>query len=433
MKRLPHVLVVGLVLELASSLVFLSLLVKSTDLAFSPTWSMVTNGIDAAAHILVAAGALQLARSLAGRAALGAKVVAAAQIALAVMVGFWIAIQLWTYGGESDTLMKLISAARYVHASLWLAVAVGFAFVARPLGVSIALPLVAIFGIPLPVVGTMLYGEVHWETGWMLMETVPYVVISALALAAAWSRRTELVEGPGTDAADAFARAGKALWLRVIAALSLAGFTFLVGMARSPDLMSLLRAVMLLAPIVDAIALALFARAVILLARTPLAPWLLSTAAAFALAATGMIAGQIAQIYNLFYGHHDDGFYGMAAREPVIGGFSTQVTPLVAATGIALVLVAIARLARERNLEDVRQNIVIRTGVFVGLMVSSLIMIRFLTGPAIGESGLAVFLLFAIAAATLYALTIAAKLCTQGAELVARDPAGLPAAKVVSS
>jgi hypothetical protein len=431
MKRLPHVLVVGLVLELLSSLVFLTLLLKSTDLAFSPTWMMVTNGIDAAAHVLVAAGALQLARSLSGRAALGARIVAIAQIGLVVMVGFWIAIQMWSYT-ESDTMFKVVAAARYAHAILWLAVAVGFALVARPLELAVLLPLVAIFGVPVPVLGQALYGHVHSETGWMLMETAPYIVISAIALAAAWSRRGELVDGPAPVAADAFARAGKALWLRVIAALSLAGFTFLVGMARSPDLMGLLRAVMLLAPIVDAIALALFARAVMALARGPLAPWLLSTAAAFALAATAMSAGRVAQLYNFFYGHHDEGLYGMATREPVIGGFATQVIPLVGATAIALVLLAIARLARERRLEDVRENVVIRTGVFVGLIVGSLLMTRFLAGPMIGETGLAVFMLFAIAAATLYALTIAAKLCQQGAELVARDPVGLPAAKVVS-
>jgi hypothetical protein len=432
MKRLPHVLVVGLILELLSSLVFLLVYLKSDELAFGPTWTMVMNGVDVAAHVLVAAGAVQLARSLAGRAAIGAKIVAAAQVGLVVMVGFWIGMQLWSTG-DSATVWKVVSAARYVHAVLWLAFAVGFALVARPLGLAIALPIVAVFGVPLPVLGRLLYGGIHSQTASIALETVPYVVLSVLALEAMWSRRAELGEGPGADAADAFARAGKALWLRVIAALSLAGFTFLVGMARSPDLMSLLRGVMLLAPIVDAVALALFARAVITLARTPLAPWSLSAAAAFTLAAIGMIAGRIAQLYDLFYGHHSEGLYGMVAREPVLGGFSTQVAPLVAATAIALVLVVIGRIARDRNLEDIRENIVIRTGVFVALMVGAMLMTHFLGGSMVGEAGLAVFMLFAIAGATLYALTIAAKLCAQGAELVARDPAGLPSAKVVSS
>ena len=169
------------------------------------------------------------------------------------------------------------------------------------------------------------------------------------------------------------------------------------------------------------------------LARTALAPWLLTTAAAFALATTGMLAARVAKLYELFYGRHRDSFYDMASREPTLGGFSSQIVPLIAGTGIALVLVAVARLARERNLEDVRENIVIRTGVFVALMVGSLLMTHFLNVSATGETGLAVFSLFAIAGATLYALTIAAKLCAQGAELVARDPAGLPAAKVVRS
>ncbi|MEP6864999.1 MAG: hypothetical protein ABJE66_30545 [Deltaproteobacteria bacterium] len=432
MKRLPHALVAGMVLELLSSLVFLLVYLKSRDLAFGQTWTMVMNGIDVAAHVLAAAGAVQLAGSLTGRAAVGAKIAAAAQLALVVMVGFWIGMQLWT-SGDSATVWKVVSAARYVHAGLWLAFAVGFALVARPVGLAIALPVVAVFGVPLPVVGRLLYSGIHSETASIAIETVPYIVLSVLALEATWSRRMELVERPAADAADAFTRAGKALWLRVIAALSLAGLTFLVGMSRSADLIGLLRAVMLLAPIVDAIALALFARAVIALVRTPLAPWLLSAAAAFALAAIGMVAGRIAQLYDLFYGHHSEGLYGMAAREPVLDGLSTQVVPLVAATAITLVLVVIGRIARDRNLEDVRENIVIRTGVFVALMLGAMLMTHFLGGSTVGEAGVAVFMLFAIAGATLYALTIAAKLCAQGAELVALDPVGLPAAKVVSS
>ena len=433
MKRLPHVLVVGLILETAFSLMFLVAALVSNDALFSPNWSMVQNGIDVAAHVLVAAGALELARSLSGRAAIGAKLVAAAQAALVVMVAFWIGLELWSTS-DFDTMWKVFSVARYVHSFLTLTVAVGFALVARPLGVTIALPIVAVVGVPLPVIGRWIYADhIHSQTAAIVLETAPYVVLAALQLVAAWSRRDELVAMPAPDGAAAFTRASKALWLRVISALSLAGFTFMVGLSRSTDAVGLLRAVMLLAPLVDAFALVLFARALIALARTAIAPWLLTTAAAFALATTGMLAARVAKLYDMFYGHHRDSFYGMESREPMLGSFSAQIVPLVAGVGIALVLLVVAKLARERNLEDVRENVTIRTGVFVALMIGSMLMTHFLNVSATGETGLAVFMLLAIAGASLYALTIAAKLCAQGADLVARDPAGLPAAKVVRS
>ena len=433
MKRLPHALVVGLILAVAYSLAFLCAALVTSEALFSPTWSLISNGVDLAAHVLIAAGALELARSLSGRAAIGAKLVAVAQVALVLMVGFWIGLELWATG-DSDTIWQVISVARYAHSVITLAAAVGFALVARPLGLTIVLPIIAVAGVPVPVIGRLLYGDhIHSQTATIVVETVPYIVLAALQLAAAWSRRDELVAVPSTDGAAAFTRASKALWLRVISALSLAGFTFLVGMSRSTDAIGLLRAVMVLAPIVDAVALVLFARAVIALARTTVAPWLLTVAAAFTLAATGMMAARVAKLYELFYGHHRDSLYDVASREPMLGGLSTLIVPFIAGHGIVLVLVAVAKLARERNVENVRENVVIRTGVFVALMVGALLMTHFLNGPVTGEAGLAVFSLFAIAGATLYALTIAAKLCAQGAELLARDPAGLPAAKVVSS
>jgi len=433
MKRLPHALVVGLIIQALSSLVFLVLFLERADHGFSPGWEMVTNGMDAASHALAAAGAFQLARALAGRPALGAKIAAFAQLGLLAMVAVWISVQLWNGSSSENWIWKLFDAARYVNALLWLVASIGFALVAAPLGVAIVLPIIAAIGIPVPALAHVLYAGIHSEKLAFTIELTPYILVSILMLVAAWSRRAQVVDVTAPDPADAFTRASKALWLRVISAISLAGFTFLVGMARSPDLMGLLRAVMLLAPLLDTLALLLFARAIIALARTSLAPWFLTVGAGFALAATGMLANRIVQLYALFYGHHDGSFLDMASHDPAIGGTTDQVAPLIAATGIALVLVAIGRLARERNAEDVRENIVIRTGVFVALVVGSQLMIHVIGAGSMSDAGVAVFLLVAIAGATLYALTIAAKLCAQGAELVSRDPASLPAAKVVST
>jgi hypothetical protein len=436
MKRLPHALVVGLGLEIAFSLMYFVVAFASREALFGTTWSALANGTDTAVHVLVGVGALYFARAATGRAAIGAKIVVGVQIALVGMLGCWIAVVQW-HPDDSYRLFDLIAALRYAQSIVALAGAIGFALIARSLALSIALPLVAVLVVPVPALGQWLYGGFHSETAVMAIQLIPFGVLAALSLVAVWSRRDELAESPLPDGAQAFTRASKALWLRVIAAVSLAVLVFFVGMTRTESSLELLRAVSVLAPLCDVIALALFARAVLGLARTSLAPWLLSSAAGFAAAAAGMIAARVIHLVGLFYGPHGSGgLFGDSlgdSSSPLFGGLATQLMPLVAATGIALVLVAVARLARERNRDDVRENAVIRTGVFVALVVGAMLMTHFIAGSVSEGAGVTGFVLLAIAGSTLYALIIAAKLCAQGGELLVHDPAGLPAAKVISS
>src|SRR3569623_3102718 len=118
---------------------------------------MATNGMDAASHALAAAGAFQLARALAGRPALGAKIAAFAQLGLLAMVAVWVSVRLWDGSSSDNWIWKLFDAARYVNALLWLAASLGFALVAAPLGEAIVLPLIAPIGIPVPMLGHVLY------------------------------------------------------------------------------------------------------------------------------------------------------------------------------------------------------------------------------------------------------------------------------------
>ncbi|MEO6775947.1 MAG: hypothetical protein ABI467_23500 [Kofleriaceae bacterium] len=431
MKRLPHALVLGLGLEIAFSVAYLIVMVTSREAMFGATWPAVANGIDVASHVLIGAGALYFARAAAGRAATGAKLVAAGQLGMLVMLGCWLAIAQWHPAGY-DRVLAWIAYLRYAQSIVVLATAVGFALIARPSAVSLALPIVAIAGVPLPVVGRWLYAGVDSVMFAYVIQMLPFIVLAGLSIVAVWSRRDELAEPPRPGAGQAFTAASNALWLRVIAAVSLAAFGFLVGFTRTDEAARLLRAVMLLAPLCDAIALVLFARALLALARTAIAPWWLTASAAFALAAVGMIATRVTSLYALFYGDRGS---GSTADDPsvITNGLVAQLVPLVAAIGIALVLIAVARLARERADDDVRENVVIRTGVFVALIVGAMLMAHFTTNWLSEGAGAAAIALLSIAGATLYALTIAAKLCAQGAELVARDPVTLPAAKLVRS
>ena len=119
----------------------------------------------------------------------------------------------------------------------------------------------------------------------------------------------------------------------------------------------------------------------------------------------------------------DDVYERMAGALEVTG-------QLIGTAGIACVLIAIASLARKRGLEQLRENASVRTGAFVALMIGS-IAIQHWAADRAPDVGIVTFVTFVAAAAALYAMAIAAKLCAEAAKIVDGDPV-LPAAKLVS-
>ena len=79
----------------------------------------------------------------------------------------------------------------------------------------------------------------------------------------------------------------------------------------------------------------------------------------------GAIGGQLPTTYSMLYGASE---YRGEAGSMVTYAITVA---LLAAAAFTLVLLAVGQLARDRNAEDVRENVAIRTGVFVMLSLGT--------------------------------------------------------------
>ena len=429
-KRLPLALVIGLVIQAAFDTARLIHYLHISEASWE-TWSLFEEGFDFASTALITVGLFELARGLRDRAQLGARIAAWGQVAMLAMLALWLGLMAWGNAGHEwgGTVKFIELASRYVSSLAFLVTAIGLWMATRNRALGIAGVAIALIGTPVPVVGELI-GNMLSLDGMlgMIVSMAPYALISCVWLAqiAVAARDVELPPA-SVPASLAFTRAARALWLRVIAACTLGGLTFFAALSGGIGMVDLLKGVTLLAPLVDAIALVLFARAALQLGRAGIAPWRTTLAATFALFSTGALAQRLPTTYALLYGDHD---HSDLARGSSLMIYSITV-PLAAGTAIALMLLAVGQLARERNAEDVRENIAVRTGVFVVLTLGSLFVATYGVSHLPPSPGLVIFILLALVCASFYTLVLAAKICGQGAELVERDPIGLPSATLV--
>ncbi len=438
-KRLPTPLVLGLALEVVANLTHVVHFWNFEPRGYG-SWDLIETATALAAAALLGGGLLQLARGLPGRRAFGAKLAAVGQLgALGLGLG-WVGISLWAQHRPdvAHDLMTAMRAMQYGAAAVTLAVAVGFGLAAAHRAAAIALPLAAIVIVPVPPLGRALYDHAVFSSmrAQGLLVAGPRILLALGFAAAAWcSVRREPLAGAPVRADRAFEQAASALWLRILAALALAGLTLFVAFTRATDLIDLLKAVTLLEPIVEAVALVLFARAALALARTELARWTGALAAACTLWSAGALVQRLPLAYEALYGTEIGGsLYSMSGRRDALelASSGSLLQTLIAAAGVFFVLLAIARLARARHASELSENVAVRTGVFVVLMLGSLFIVRY-GGQRMSfdAPGLVAFAMLAAACATLYAFAMAAKLCRQAAELAAFDPVGLPTATLV--
>jgi hypothetical protein len=381
---------------------------------------------------VIAVGLFDLARGLHGRAQLGARIGAWAQVAMLGMLALWLGLSAWSSAGHEwgVTVKHVELATRYVSSLSILGTSVGLWLATRNHALGIAGVVIAAVGVPTPVLGEGLKKLLSLDGSiGMVVTMAPYALISCVWLAQVFVGARDVEPPPAiVPARLAFTRAAAALRLRLIAACTLGGLTFFAAVSGGIGMLDLLKGVTLLAPLADGIALVLFARAALQVGRAGIAPWRTTLAATFALFTTGAIAQRLPTTYSMLYGHSNG--YGDLSRSSALMTYSIAV-PLVGAAAIALMLLAVGQLARERDVEDVRENIAIRTGVFVVLTLGALFVATYGVSHLPPSPGLVIFILLALVCASFYTLVLAAKICAQGAELVDRDPTGLPSATLV--
>jgi len=316
---------------------------------------------------------------------------------------------------------------RYVEGLSMLATTIGLWMMSRNAALAITGVVIAVLGVPVPIVGELLHDHVSFgPTMGMVIAFAPFVLLSIVWLAQLVVG-ARFVEMPPAEvpASVAFTRASGAVWLSLIARCALGGLTFFVALSDGDGLVGLLKGVTVLSPLIEALALVLFARAAIQLGRAGISPWRTTIAGLCALIAMGAIIGQLPLTYTAVHG-------GYTFRGDADSLVTYAITvALLASAAFTLVLLAIGQLARDRDAEDVRENVAIRTGVFVTLSLGTLFVATYGMSHLPPSRGLILFVLLAMVAASFYTLALVAKICTQGAELVERDPMGLPSATLV--
>lgn len=427
-KRLPLALVIGLAIQAAFDAVrVVHVLGHSNDW---DTWSVFEEAFDVGTSMLIVFGLFELARGLRGNAHLGARIAAWAQVAGVAMFAAWLGITLWSSSGhEWGTVVKDIDlGTRYVEGLSVLATTVGLWMVSRNAVLGIVGVVIAVLGAPVPIVSEVIRAHLTLgDTTGVILTFAPFALISIVWLAQSLGGARSVEMPPAQVPANlAFTRASGSVWLMLIARCALSGLTFFAALSGGIGLIDLLKGVTLLSPIIEIVALVLFARAAIQLGRAGISPWRTTIAGLCALLTTGAVLGQLPATYSMLYGSH--GFEGFQGRSMMT--YAITVALLVAAA-FTLVMLAVGELARDRNAEDVRENVAIRTGVFVMISLGSLFVATYGMSHLPPSQGIILFFLFAMVAASFYALSLVAKICAQGAELVERDPTGLPAATLI--
>jgi hypothetical protein len=424
-KRLPLALVIGLAFQAAFDAARVVHVIHSTSWE---TWGLVEEAFDFGTSILIVFGLFDLARGLRGNAALGVRIAAWAQVAGIAMLATWVAL---TTAALTDDGLGAIAnhidlGARYVEGLSVLATTIGLWMMSRNAALGIAGVLIALLGVPVPVVAKLIHGPVSFGlTMAMVFAYLPFALLSLVWLAqlVVGARFVEMPPAQ-VPASLAFTRASGAVWLSLIARCALGGLTFFVALSDGDSLIDLLKGVTVLSPIIEALALVLFARAAIQLGRAGISPWRTTLAGLCALLTMGALVGQLPMTYTMVHGGHQLG------NPDSLITYAITVA-LLAAAAFTLVLLAVGQLARDRNAEDVRENVAIRTGVFVVISLGTLFVATYGMSHLPPSRGLILFVLLAMVAASFYALALVANICAQGAELVERDPTGLPSATLV--
>ena len=435
MKKIPVPLLVAIVVGFGFELAHIIAL-KEDDFG-GAAWLIAEVGIGIALDVLVMAGALELAGRLTGRAAVGARIAAVVSgVSVLVELG-WIAITYHDMTNEAFGADSVWKTLQLVSCAVDLAIVAGLGIATRRLAPALVGCVSSLFATPPWFLRDWMYDGLHLGfRAAMIVQLGPQLVRYGAMLWLAWLASRDTMVQPAPERASLGLRlAARALWLRLIVAAVLFLFVMLLAASASGggarDLFELYRFAMLAALAVNAIALAMFVRGVLIAARShaaDLSPWRLVAAAAASLWVMGVLLARLPWMYRQLYG--GSGEFGMGDNYTQFAVALDVTAQLVATGGITALLSAIARLAGRRGLEQLRENAAVRTGAFVVLLGGSIAVQHWIVERSPGSTGLTLTILLLATAAGIYATVIAAKLCMAGAAVVEAE-ASLPPAKVV--
>lgn len=395
-------------------------------------FNLVSEGTGVAAEVLALFGAFELARRLTGRAALGIRLAGIGLSCAFALNAAWGATNLVDEVWKHEWLFKTYD---YALFAAWLLVPVGLALAHwdKRRDIAGAVILVSLLTWPPPLLAEAMYGWLpEGKTGWaitMLLRGLRFAVL--LAAFAALARGAA-----STDhalAARGLRTAGKALWLRVIAAVGVVVLTLLVMAGRGGQgSFEVLKLAMIAGAVINIIALAQFGLGAARAARGEVADlgrWPLVLGGAAALWATGVSLGQLPWLYKMLY-KGGEGFLGRDAQEYVQA--LSIAMPVVVTAGVGVIAIAIGVFATRRGNEELHGHVQSKGVGFVALTLVSISIQAWMIPKAMNAASLGSFMMLSIlaAGAALTGTVMMARLLGHAADALEAEP-GLPAASVV--
>jgi hypothetical protein len=418
--RAPAALMLGLALGLVYTLVSLGLELGHGHEMWMTKAYLANSGIGLCCDLVLAGGLFALARNLVGQEALGARLAGGALLGRLAVSVIWTGIRCWELTrSELDHRLELVSViSQWVTLALLLGFAVGLVMAAggfrRRLALAIPL-LVATFAYAAPrtLTGSLFDFLDAGLTARYLVDLGVNGLTIALALLAVHGS-TEIAAPQLT--ARGLKQASSALWLRVIAAVGLAGLTVLLVGAGSRDGEKLLKFALITGQVVNLFALTRFAMGVLATGDSasdvPRYPFVISGMLTAWSAAVMLM--QTPWIFETLYGSHAS--YASESAQT----FSI-VLPLVSAAGVVFAVIGVAGLASRRGLTYISDRAGSRGAAFVALSIAT-IMLQTLILPSVSSMSGLVFATLAIAVAGLVALVQMANLLSDTANSLAIEP-----------
>lgn len=432
LRAVPAALLVGLSLPIVWAIARVVFLAgwKPEHGGFVPRLILVGEGVGFAVSALVLAGTIELARRMTGRSRLALNIAVAG---VATSFGTDLITGLVQFSAKPWDHMWAYKVYDYVGAASILAFAIGLVLVLPASRRILGLVAIALVFITWPIepVRKLLYGwmdlgresSMYFET---VLRIVRYGTLLGLVIGAS----------AGVTTTDTYATsnglrlAAKALWLRVITAISIAMLTLMLIAGRGNGGMELFRVAMMAQGIVTVTALAMFGGGALRAARGSvpgLSSYMLVAGGGASLWAAGVSLAQLPYLYKMLY--KPDGGYSRSESTEWAQALTTAM-PIVVIIGVALLATALSGLGARRGNESLRSDAQ-RKGIgFVALMLVAIAIQSWMVPKAGSVSNYALLLLLA-AGAGLWGTVLMAKLLARGADVVEEEP-GLPPASIVN-
>jgi hypothetical protein len=403
-----------------------------TSFEYSEEWFLCRTAVAFALKAFGIYGALELVGLMRARAALGARLAAAGWVALIVL-------------SIADVVMRMnetwFASAHVAINWLWwasmLAIGAGLVIAAlrRP-AIAIAGGVVWLAIVRPPVVDASLWRLVDYQLETRLLIIAIQLVVQAAVILV-------LASVAVGDVPDGFAirdpkrihwgltRIENALWLRLIA-VALVPILTIVLVGERDHGISVVGYAMIGAGFVNVVALLCFGLGALDAARSN-HPDLRRTpfyvAATGALWCAGVTLHQVPELYRVMFGDHTS-YFGDRA-EAIAGAFGL-VVPLVALAAIVAWTVGVGGFAIRRERLDLSERAQRTAILFVVLSAANLVVLHWLL-PEARSDGSAVLVLLVALVCNMAALTSAARLAGDAAELGNVDQHTIPTATMVSA